>query len=136
MAFVFRSERNTTPTIGSTPSEIGPGTYSAADAKRLKKGYAPFGSTSTRPTAKGAVQAEIVTPGPGTYQAESPPRRAVGNQPSTVFASKVERFHSPKGGSRSDGETAVKSPTGKENTPGPGTYYKQETWVKGRPAAR
>lgn len=95
--------------VGSTPNNVGPGTYEAkvSAVKLAGCGYAPFLSLAQRKTIFNiqAGDAEAYTPGPGTYQPRVSQPHVKGGG---TLANKERRF--------ADTETI------KEDTPGPGKY--------------
>ncbi|XP_036382748.1 sperm-tail PG-rich repeat-containing protein 2 [Megalops cyprinoides] len=63
-----RALRVTYPPVGSTPSNVGPGSYEVSQSKANKSDcYAPFMSLSSRETLFHVSATDIDSPGPGQY---------------------------------------------------------------------
>lgn len=100
-----RAPRDLIKTIGSTPGNVGPGTYdgSAPTKARLKAdGYAPFLSMTSRETFLNVSDQTVAAPGPGHYDPAIAQDMIKGGK---TLANKSKRF----------GDVSTENP-------GPGTY--------------
>ncbi|XP_041363261.1 sperm-tail PG-rich repeat-containing protein 2-like [Gigantopelta aegis] len=100
-----RAERNLVVTYGSTPSNVGPGSYDAVIQRRYNikaDGYAPFMSMSSRETFLNITDQVVAAPGPGHYDPQAPQLDVKGGR---TMANKSKRFQQNV-----------------EDIPGPGTY--------------
>lgn len=139
MAFVNRSPRRTSNVVTATPNNLGPGAYSnggplspthggysassSTFSKPLRVSYAPFSSSADR-GMDSLDPALTMTPGPGSYQAQSKTQHDIlvekaGTLAATSLQSRVPRFHTAK----------IHQPTALE-TPGPGSYSNINVWGK------
>jgi len=128
MAFVFRSEKF--PENNAKQQFPGPGAYIAHTEYKIPKGYAPFLSTSTRDKP---VKKEELPPGPGAYNIRIDVGSGAQNQkilvsslnpaPAEVEKPKLSTFFK-------SGTKRFKDSTEKEETPGPGAYYKEQSLGK------
>lgn len=105
-----------------TPDHVGPGSYETSRGiAKSRPSYAPFGATTKRRLEQ---TRNIVTPGPGHYNA-LPVSMAVigrsGGNPGSSFSSQSHRFMP-----RSRSET---------RTPGPGAYLQSGPWKFSQNAA-
>lgn len=97
---------------GSTPDDVGPGSYALPD-KELLPSHTGFLTSSTRP------RTVSTTPGPGSYMVQRPQPTSV--EGSNVFRTKVARFCPTAPGS-----TVFRASSVTEN-PGPGRYNVRNT---------
>lgn len=100
-----RAPRDLVKTIGSTPGNVGPGTYdsSAPTKARIKAdGYAPFLSMTSRETFLNVSDQTVAAPGPGHYDPGFAQEQIKGGR---TLANRSKRF----------AEVATENP-------GPGTY--------------
>ncbi|KAJ4459025.1 hypothetical protein PAPYR_5076 [Paratrimastix pyriformis] len=114
MAHIFRAKRILAVPSEATPTNIGPGTYTSSILERRHgEGYAPFSSRAERKITT-APEADIITPGPGSYLKDShrPPKD---QDHFSAFASKTTRFEKPRR---------------RRGPPGPGAYDVGLPWEK------
>ncbi|XP_046567757.1 sperm-tail PG-rich repeat-containing protein 2-like [Haliotis rubra] len=100
-----RAPRDIVQTFGSTPHNVGPGSYdaSAVSKARLKAdGYAPFLSMTSRETFLNVTDQVVAAPGPGHYDPAKPQDAVKGGR---TLANRSKRFNQPE-----------------KDTPGPGAY--------------
>ncbi|XP_071106668.1 sperm-tail PG-rich repeat-containing protein 2-like [Haliotis cracherodii] len=100
-----RAPRDLVQTFGSTPHNVGPGSYdaSAANKARLKAdGYAPFLSMTSRETFLNVTDQVVAAPGPGHYDPAKPQDTVKGGR---TLANRSKRFNQAE-----------------KDTPGPGAY--------------
>ncbi|KAL3877518.1 hypothetical protein ACJMK2_035215 [Sinanodonta woodiana] len=101
-----RAPRDLVKTFGSTPQNVGPGSYdplTTSKARLKADGYAPFLSMTSRETFLNINDQVIAAPGPGHYDPGFAQQHVLGGK---VLANKSRRF----------------TETSNEN-PGPGAYH-------------
>lgn len=99
--------------IGSTPKNIGPGSYNHQESTLRKlggDGYAPFMSMASRESFWNPSDDVIAAPGPGQYDPELPQQYVKG---ASALLSKSKRFELKP-----------------LDTPGPGSYEVKSSWTK------
>lgn len=129
MAFVVRSDKKSYADNVINQNIPGPGTYLSLQQYNIGKGYAPFLSTAERSKS---LKKDEEAPGPGSYNIAAD----LTNQSQRLLVSSLNP--DPKELEKPKLSNVFKSTTQRfadkthkqEETPGPGSYYREEAFGK------